>query len=63
MLEKVVDRSILDVLVEMEKEGIVYLWDDGLKVTAAGEPFVRNICRVFDRRIDSGDKEVFSNAI
>jgi oxygen-independent coproporphyrinogen-3 oxidase len=64
LLEKVMDRSILDVLVEMEKEGIIYLWNDGLKVTAAGEPFVRNICRVFDKRMNGEhNKEVFSKAI
>jgi oxygen-independent coproporphyrinogen-3 oxidase len=48
----------------MEKEGILYLWNGGLKVTAAGEPFVRNICRVFDRRMDEQNREqVFSKAI
>jgi oxygen-independent coproporphyrinogen-3 oxidase len=58
------DRAILDVLVEMEKEGILYLLNGGLKVTAAGEPFIRNICRVFDRRMEEQNKEqVFSRAI
>jgi oxygen-independent coproporphyrinogen III oxidase len=64
LLRKVTDWSILDKLKEMEKEGILYLWDGGLKVTAAGEPFIRSICMVFDRRIGSGDREqVFSKAI
>lgn len=64
LLEKVVDRSILDVLIEMENEGILYLWNDGLKVTAAGEPFIRNICRVFDRRMDAeNSRDVFSKSI
>jgi oxygen-independent coproporphyrinogen III oxidase len=63
-LEKVADQSILDRLVEMEKEGILYLWDGGLKVTSAGEPFIRNICRVFDKRMDEQNKEqLFSKAI
>jgi oxygen-independent coproporphyrinogen III oxidase len=58
------DRAILEALVEMEKEGILYLWNGGLKVTAAGEPFIRNICRVFDRRIEAKEREeVFSKAI
>ena len=64
LLKKVADPLKLDVLIQMEKEGILYLWNEGLKVTAAGEPFIRNICRVFDRRMDSQHGEhVFSNAI
>jgi oxygen-independent coproporphyrinogen-3 oxidase len=64
LLMKVTDRSILDALVEMEEEGILYLWNGGLKVTGAGEPFIRNICRVFDRRMDDQNREqVFSRAI
>ena len=63
LLTKAADRVILDRLMEMEKEGILYLIDGRLKVTAAGEPFIRNICRVFDRRLNEGGKEVFSKAI
>jgi oxygen-independent coproporphyrinogen-3 oxidase len=64
LLTRVTDRAILDALVDMEKEGILYLWNGGLKVTAAGEPFIRNICRVFDRRMDEQNREqVFSKAI
>jgi oxygen-independent coproporphyrinogen-3 oxidase len=63
LLVTVADRTILDTLVEMEKEGILYLIDGGLKVTTAGEPFIRNICRVFDRRMRESDKTVFSKAI
>jgi oxygen-independent coproporphyrinogen-3 oxidase len=64
LLAKVTDWSILDELVKMEKEGILYLYNGGLKVTAAGEPFIRNICSVFDRRVGDGNKkEVFSRAI
>jgi oxygen-independent coproporphyrinogen III oxidase len=64
LLVKVTDWRILDTLVEMEKEGILYLWDGGLKVTGAGEPFIRNICRVFDKRMDAQNGEqAFSKAI
>jgi oxygen-independent coproporphyrinogen-3 oxidase len=63
LLLQVTDRSILDELVEMEKEGILYLWNGGLKVTSVGEPFTRNICRVFDRRVGENGREVFSRAI
>jgi oxygen-independent coproporphyrinogen III oxidase len=64
LLTKVTSRKILDTIVEMEKEGILYLYDGGLKVTAGGEPFIRNICRVFDKRVDAKEgKEFFSRAI
>lgn len=63
LVQVTTDHGILDTLVEMEKEGILYLWNDGLKVTAAGEPFIRNICRVFDRRVGESATEVFSKAI
>lgn len=64
LLQQVTDHSILDVLKEMEEEGILYLWSGGLKVTAAGEPFIRNICRVFDGRMNAEKgKQLFSKAI
>jgi oxygen-independent coproporphyrinogen III oxidase len=65
LFSKVVDDSTLETLSEMEKEGIIYLHRDGLKVTTAGEPFIRNICRVFDERIKgiSGNSPLFSKAI
>lgn len=50
---------------EMEEEGLVYLHDDGLTITHAGHPFIRNICSVFDpyfqQRLSSAP--AFSNAI
>lgn len=64
LLEQVANAAILSALTEMEKEGILYLYDGGLKVRAAGEPFIRNICRVFDKRMDSQREEpAFSRAI
>jgi oxygen-independent coproporphyrinogen-3 oxidase len=64
LLAKVADRTILDTLMEMEKEGILYLWNGGLKVITAGEPFIRNICSVFDKRMGEQSREqVFSKAI
>jgi oxygen-independent coproporphyrinogen III oxidase len=51
-------------LAEMEKEGILYLYDGGMKVRTAGEPFIRNICAVFDKRMnDYSDNLKFSKAI
>lgn len=64
LLHQVVSRPILDKLIEMEQEGILYLYDGGLKVRTAGEPFIRNICSVFDKRLeDTCGKEVFSRVV
>jgi oxygen-independent coproporphyrinogen-3 oxidase len=60
-----VDERTREVLSEMEQEGILYLLDGSIKITTAGEPFVRNICRVFDRRMDRIEfqSETFSKSI
>jgi oxygen-independent coproporphyrinogen-3 oxidase len=65
LLGQVINPFILETLTEMEKEGILYLYDGGMKVTTAGEPFIRNICRVFDRRTNEqqNGQQVFSKAI
>ncbi|MBT1703739.1 oxygen-independent coproporphyrinogen III oxidase [Chryseosolibacter indicus] len=65
LLQQVVDKNILDTLIEMEKEGILYLDDSGLRVTTAGAPFIRNICKVFDQRMSTQEDQVqiFSKAI
>ncbi|MBX7183065.1 MAG: oxygen-independent coproporphyrinogen III oxidase [Bacteroidia bacterium] len=50
---------------EMEKEGLVDLMEDGIAVTEAGKPFLRNICYALDARAEhqelAGPK--FSKAI
>jgi oxygen-independent coproporphyrinogen-3 oxidase len=64
LLQQVATPQALDTLAEMEKEGILYLIDGGLKVTTTGAPFIRNICRVFDRRVDcKTGEQLFSNAV
>ena len=66
LMLQVADSSILAKLAEMEKEGILSLdKEGGLKVTAAGSPFIRNICRVFDKRMGAQDnhKPLYSKAI
>jgi oxygen-independent coproporphyrinogen-3 oxidase len=64
LLQQVATREILDSLVEMEKEGILYLYDGGLKVRSAGEMFIRNICAVFDSKFNLHDNsQKFSKAI
>ena len=44
-------NELPDVLIrlnEMEKDGIVKILANGIKVTTKGQPFVRNICMAFD---------------
>lgn len=65
-MERVMTPSTYEALKEMEKEGILYLYDDGgMKITTAGEPFIRNVCRTFDKRMDSyqPQEQIFSKAI
>lgn len=64
LLTEVANRDIWTKLHEMEGEGILYVDQSGLKITTAGEPFIRNICSVFDSHFapDKG-KQIFSNAI
>lgn len=66
LMEQVLTPSMHETLQQMEKEGILYLYEDGgMKITTAGEPFIRNICRVFDKRMDNYEpqEQVFSRAI
>ncbi len=66
LLRQVANPKILKTLQDMEQEGIIELFDGGgLKVTAAGHPFIRNICSVFDKRMnkDANHQQVFSKAI
>lgn len=41
------DASRLD---EMQRDGPVGLTDDGVRITAEGRPFLRNVCMAFDAR-------------
>jgi oxygen-independent coproporphyrinogen-3 oxidase len=67
LMQKVQDTSILIALEEMETEGILQMsGEGGFRITPAGEPFIRNVCRVFDKRMGkqgSSDKLLFSKAI
>jgi oxygen-independent coproporphyrinogen-3 oxidase len=66
LMMQITDADILNQLTGMEKEGILFLYEEGgLKVTTSGEPFIRNICRVFDKRMNEQDsnREIFSKAI
>jgi oxygen-independent coproporphyrinogen-3 oxidase len=65
LLTQVINPSIHERLLEMEHEGILYLHHEGLEVTTAGKPFIRNICKVFDKRINEQENSslLFSKSI
>lgn len=65
LFDEVMTESMYTTLSGMEEEGILYLMDDGLTIRSAGFPFIRNICQVFDKRMEkvNQDKPVFSKAI
>ena len=52
-------------LSEMEKDGLVELGTQKLKVTAKGRPFIRNVCMVFDARLwrNAPVTQIFSKVI
>ncbi|TBX67548.1 oxygen-independent coproporphyrinogen III oxidase [Flavobacterium silvisoli] len=43
--------EVLNRLAEMEKDGLVRLYEDHITVTDKGKPFVRNICMAFDLKL------------
>ncbi len=49
---------------EFEKDGLLRVFPDQVKVTETGRSFIRNICRVLDARMDRHqEKLVFSKAV
>jgi oxygen-independent coproporphyrinogen-3 oxidase len=40
--------AVLNQLEEMQNDGLVVFKENGIQVTEAGKPFVRNICMAFD---------------
>jgi oxygen-independent coproporphyrinogen-3 oxidase len=51
-LANLMDRSAWDRLSQMEAEGLLLLSPQGLQVTEAGKAFIRNICMVFDQKLN-----------
>lgn len=43
--------EILEELKEMQKDGLLHIYEDSIAVTEAGKPFLRNICMAFDLRM------------
>ena len=49
----------------MEKDGLLHILENGIQVTEAGKPYVRNICMAFDLRLKrkAPETELFSMTI
>jgi oxygen-independent coproporphyrinogen-3 oxidase len=65
LLQQILSPIITERLRKMENDGILYVNEDGLKVTIAGLPFIRNICSVFDLHLNQNptEKQLFCKAI
>jgi oxygen-independent coproporphyrinogen-3 oxidase len=57
--------EILNQLKEMKNDGLVIIKENGIMVTDAGKPFIRNICMAFDLRLKrkTPDTQLFSMTI
>lgn len=61
---KYLDLDLKQAYTELEKDGLVKVEQDQVKVTETGKSFIRNICRVLDARMSRRQKEVvFSKAV
>ncbi|MFZ6053341.1 oxygen-independent coproporphyrinogen III oxidase [Halocola ammonii] len=64
---KLIDCQMADKLTEMSQEGLIELTPNGLKVTRKGMTFLRNVCMVFDKRLNargnSSSGPLFSKAV
>jgi oxygen-independent coproporphyrinogen-3 oxidase len=56
---------VLDTLKEAQKDGLILVNKDSLKVPEKAKPFIRNICMAFDLRLHESKPEtqVFSMTI
>ena len=57
--------EILIQLKEIEKDGLIIIQKNGIQVTDAGKPFIRNICMAFDLRLrrKAPETQLFSMTI
>ncbi|WP_456441842.1 oxygen-independent coproporphyrinogen III oxidase [Psychroserpens sp.] len=58
-------NNVLDALKEAQKDGLILVNKDSLKVTEEAKPFIRNICMGFDLRLHKSrpETQVFSMTI
>ena len=57
--------SVLEHLLEMQKDGLVQISENSIIVSKEGKPFVRNICMAFDLRLNRNipETELFSMTV
>ena len=63
-----VSLNMLIELHRMQSEGLIHLYEQGLRVTDLGMVFIRNICMVFDKRMQDNSEGInsrpaFSSAV
>ena len=58
-------KNVLENLIEMQKDGLITIEKDTLKVTEKGRPFVRNVCMAFDLLLQrqKPDTQLFSMTV
>ncbi|PWB24497.1 oxygen-independent coproporphyrinogen III oxidase [Flavobacterium sp. HTF] len=58
-------EDVLENLKEIEKDGLIIIEKDNLRITEAGRPFVRNICMAFDLHLKrkSPETNLFSMTV
>lgn len=58
-------EQVPDKLSELQRDGLVELSGSSLKVTPAGQPFVRNVCMALDARLarQAPDRPLFSRTV
>jgi oxygen-independent coproporphyrinogen-3 oxidase len=57
--------NAIDKLTEMEEDNLIEFTPNGLKVKAAGKPFLRNVCMAFDLKLvaEQPSTQIFSSAV
>lgn len=55
----------LDNLKEMQEDGLIEIYSDGLRILEKGRPFVRNVCMAFDLRLQrkKPERRLFSMTV
>ncbi|MDR3716453.1 MAG: oxygen-independent coproporphyrinogen III oxidase [Puia sp.] len=48
------DKYTIPLLRDLEKDGLLHVRDNGVELTPAGRPFIRNICKAFDLHLLRG---------
>ncbi|MCH7536112.1 MAG: hypothetical protein IH948_10310 [Bacteroidetes bacterium] len=59
------DMCNVDLINQLEDDGIITSSENSIEITDRGQPFIRNVCSAFDERLwkNKPDKPVFSKSI